>query len=264
MGCEYRQYRAFLGLSIRSIACAACCGSLSLLEPAYAQLPEEFRVRGRLVEANTGLSVPGAYVINRQTEKGVLSEADGRFEIKARPGDTLIVSHLSYRFYRRPIALSDRDRALVFELREQNYLLDEAGVYAYKLSTNDPRDLVLEQPLIPSTEQIEYPIHTPASLANPVDFLYERFGKTPRQMAELRLLMEREGWRNKLQGSNRKALQELTGMNPAEVEAFAFYCSGGRIRSATDYELLRSLLECYERYQRQRSVDEILNEYDRP
>jgi len=229
-----------------------------------AQLTDEFRVRGRVVEAANGMAVPGAHVINRQTEKGVLSEADGRFEIRARPGDTLIVSHLSFRYYRRPIAASDRDRSMVLELKEQNYLLDEAGIYAYRLSSNDPRDLVLEQPLIPGTEEIDYPVHTPATLGNPVDFLYERFGKTPRQMEELRRLIEKEAWRNKLQGSNRKALQELTGMNPSEVEAFAFYCSGGSVRSNTDYELLRSLIECYERYQRQRSVDEILEEYDRP
>jgi len=264
MGCEYRENRGFVGVFQRLFAVVFALTLAFAFFPLGAQTEAALVVKGRVVERTTGLSVPGAYIINKRTERGVLSEADGRFEIRASIGDSLVVSHLSFKYYYKVVQAGDERLVHRFALDERNYLLDEAGINAYSLTTNDPRDVVFSEPLIPSNEQIEFPVHTPAGLGNPVDFLYERFGKTPRQMAELRLLMERDAWRQKLQGSNGQALQELTGMNPAEVQAFAYYCSGGRIRHETDYELLRSLVDCYERYTREREIDEILEEYDRP
>lgn len=264
MGSEYRENRGFKRVIRRFISGVCALGCMLASVSLSAQTNNGVVLKGRVVERTTGLSVPGAYIINKRTERGVLSEADGRFEIRASVGDSLVVSHLSFKYYYKVVHAGDEGFVHRFALEERNYLLDEAGINAYSLTTNDPRDVVFSEPLIPSNEQIEFPVHAPAGLANPVDFLYERFGKTPRQMAELRLLMERDAWRQKLQGSNGKALQELTGMNPAEVQAFAYYCSGGRIRHETDYELLRSLVECYERYTREREIDEILEEYDRP
>ncbi|MDO7652269.1 MAG: hypothetical protein MUQ38_02500, partial [Schleiferiaceae bacterium] len=50
---------------------------------------------------------------------------------------------------------------------------------------------------------------------------------------------------------NRHALFELTGMPASEVEAFLLFCRYNQsdIRDASDYDLLVSLLLCYQDYE---------------
>lgn len=225
---------------------------------------EEHWTSGQIFEAKTGMAVPGVHVVNTRSEQGTVSDALGRFTLKTRAGDTLVFSHLSYAYLMLEVTDSLPTVGLRIALKEQNYLLDEVGIFAYELTTNDPRDMEIGEPLVPREEDIDLPEHAPATLMNPVDLLYEMFGKTPRQLRELRRLMQEDAWKRKLAGRNGDILRELTGMSREEVATFAFYCrySPNTIRHATDYQLLTSLLDCYEEYQKEREVEQILEEWD--
>lgn len=253
MGC-LREYR-------NSLLCFMLFSLLPL--KTWAQEKERL-VFGQVFEEKTGLKVPGVHVVNTHSEQGTVSDILGRFQIKAQAGDTLVFSHLSYSFQTLKIQDSLLGRNVRVYLHEQNYLLDEVGIFAYELTTNDPEEMVIGKPLVPREEDIDMPVHAPPTLANPVDLLYEQFGKTPKQLRKLRELIQKDAWKRKLAGRNGEILLELTGMSRDEVSAFTFYCrySPNAIRHATDYQLLSSLLDCYEEYQKEREVQELLEEWD--
>lgn len=219
---------------------------------------------GQVFEFKTGLIIPGVHVVNTRSEQGTLTDALGRFNIRANTGDTLVFSHLSYSFFTLEIQDSMIGNDVLIRLREQNYLLDEVGIFAYELTSNDPRDMEIGEPLVPREEDIELPMHAPAGLSSPVDMLYEQFGKTPKQLRELRRLIAKDAWKRKLSGRNGEILRELTGMSREEVAAFTFYCrySPNEIRHSTDYQLLSSLLDCYDEYVKEREMQELLEEWD--
>jgi len=250
---KYRNSSSLLGVFLCCIL--ACNYSLN------AQfLPPLF---GKVVEAQTGLVIPGLYVVNTRTEQGVLTNQDGKFEIFADKGDTLIFSHLSFRFTTH-IVQGNEESGTVFRMYERNYLLDEVGIYSYALTTNRPKEMKLSEPRVPSDDNIVIPRHAPAGIASPIDMLYERFGKTPRQLTELRELMRKDAFKQKLAGRNREILSEITGMSEDEIRQFAFYCrySTLSIQHATDYQLLESMMACYDLYLEERAMQELLEEYD--
>jgi hypothetical protein len=218
---------------------------------------------GKVVEASSGLAIPGLYVVNTRSEQGVLTDAAGEFEIFVELGDTLIFSHLSFRFTTHVIQ-GDEEFGRLFKMFERNYLLDEVGIYSYALTTNRPKEMKLSEPRVPSDENIIIPHHAPPGIASPIDMLYERFGKTPRQLAELRELMRKDAFKQKLAGRNRDILAEITGMSEDEIRQFAFYCrySTLTIMHATDYQLLESMMACYDLYLEERAMQELLEEYD--
>jgi hypothetical protein len=119
-----------------------------------------------------------------------------------------------------------------------------------------PRDIDLKEPDRPSGSSIKIPQAKAPTLANPVDFLYDQLGNRPRQMRELTLLLSSDQYRNQLAESrNRNALFELTGLTEARIEEVLLFCryNQSSIRSATDFELLVSLIQCYQEFEERRS-----------
>ena len=252
MNCEYRNY-------IRR------CTLWALVFPLLIGAQEkDHLIYGQVFEFKTGLVVPAAHVANTRSEQGTLTDALGRFHLNARTGDTLVFSHLSYSYSTVEVSDSNYERELIVRLKEQNYLLDEVGIFAYELTSNDPKEMEIGEPLVPREEDIVMPVHLPATMANPLDLLYEQFGKTPRQLRELKKLVAKDAFRRKLAGRNGEILRELTGMSREEVATFSFYCrySPRAIRHATDYQLLVSLLDCYDAYVEEQNMQELLEEWD--
>ena len=66
-------------------------------------------VRGAVVDAETGETVPGANVILEGTDFGVATGLDGQFEIGGVPAGayTLVASFLGYRRYTAPVTVRD-------------------------------------------------------------------------------------------------------------------------------------------------------------
>lgn len=214
---------------------------------------------------DNGEPVPNVYVVNKRTLKNSLSNANGFFHIEIAPRDTLVFSHLSfnYTYVYIPDTIPPKWVDIVV-MEPRNYLLDEVSVFSYHLTTNQPRPIILGEPDIPSEGSIRYPRDmSKPSIQAPADLLYWYFGSRPRQLRELRRLQREDAYRERLRtGSNREILMEVTGLTAEELEAFAFSCKFGNspISNANDYDLLISLLSCYQEYENLRKQQEILND----
>mgnify|MGYP000486225346 FL=1 len=109
----------------------------------------------------------------------------------------------------------------------------------------------IKEPARPTGEDIMIPQSVKPTLANPIDFLYDQFGKRPRQLRELKAILDNENYRQKLaKNNNRNALFELTGLTSSQIEELLLFCTWDKqmIQYKTDYELLLSLYRCYQDY----------------
>ena len=82
-------------------------------------------------------------------------------------------------------------------------------------------------------------------------------------MEKLQQLYIEDYYRQKLkQGNNREILAGLTGLDRQELEAFMFYCkySDTYISTLNDYDFLVSLMSCYNQYQRDQEVNQLIEE----
>ena len=89
------------------------------------------------------------------------------------------------------------------------------------------------------------------SVFNPADFLYNVFGKRPKQMRKLRQMKEDDNIRNLLQSKfDRETLMAVLQLERVDVDEILNNCSYSEdfIRTANDLQILDAISECYEEY----------------
>ncbi|NVK29163.1 MAG: hypothetical protein HWE14_14010 [Flavobacteriia bacterium] len=216
---------------------------------------------------DNGEPVPQVYIVNLRTETSVLTNNLGFFSMDIETGDSLLLSHLAFSFtyYVIPDSISEDRHIAIIDMEPRNYLIDEVSVESYKLTTNKPRRMKLEEPNVPDVEDVEYPDgeNVKPGFSSPVDLLYWYFGSRPRQLRELRRLQQEDAYREQLRaGSNREILIAITGLSPEELEAFAYFCKYGDqpISTINDYDLLVSLLNCYSEYLEFQEKEQVLQD----
>jgi len=218
------------------------------LPQAWAQQRVVFR--GYVTEEKSAERVPDVMIVNARSEERVATDRDGRFRIEGRLNDTLVFSRPGYGYRYQVARQADSVRVT---LPPRNFLLEEVPVTAYKLTSNLPREMELKEPTRPTGSAIVVPKPKAPTIANPIDFLYDQFGDRPRQLRELAALAASDEYRTQLNESrNREALFELTGITEAKIEEVLLFCryNQNAIRTATDYELLVSLIQCYQEFER--------------
>jgi hypothetical protein len=210
--------------------------------------------QGYVTEEQSMERIPDVMIVNARSEERMATDDQGRFRLNARTNDTLVFSRPGFGY--RYVVARNADSVRV-TMPPRNFLLEEVPVTAYKLTSNLPKDVVLKEPARPSGSAIQVPQPKAPSLANPVDFLYDQFGNRPRQLRELAALVNSDQYRVQLaQSRNREALFELTGLTEARIEEVLLFCryNQSAIHSATDYELLVSLIDCYQEFERRQKI----------
>nr|WP_321237440.1 MG2 domain-containing protein [uncultured Psychroserpens sp.] len=87
-----------------------------------------------IVKDNNGEVLPGANIIIKGTETGVVSDFDGKFSIKAGKGKTLAINYIGYRSLDIKIS---KDNYYAITLNEDSDVLDEVVVAAYSVSKKE-------------------------------------------------------------------------------------------------------------------------------
>ncbi len=211
---------------------------------------------GTVIDEKTREVIPVTHVINKRTLKGTLTNDNGHFSISLTWGDTIVFSNIVYQYfffiYNDSTTLLEE---VMVEMKEQNYLLDDASIFSYKLTSNKNKAIELHQPLIPDNEELDDGKIMRAGVQNPAEFLYNLFGSKPRQLRILAQLKAEDAYRLKLEESNnRQKVIELTGLSKDELEAFMFYFKFAPVYMSTmnDYQFLISVKQCFEQYVKER------------
>jgi len=211
--------------------------------------------------------ISNVHVINLNKVIGVISNKDGEFEIQAEVNDTLYFSYLGF----KSIKIRVTNDLIKFKnskvkLTELAYALEEVIVSPYQLTGY----LEIDAKNVPISSSYRYSIpglpsrgyeagsKNPGAISkvfgaifNPLDFLYNLFGKKPMQFRKLKLMKEDNRIRELLGTKfDRETLTALLQVDKLDIDEILRNCSYSEnfILSANDLQILEAISQCYEEY----------------
>ena len=211
--------------------------------------------------------ISNVHVINLNSVSGTISNNDGVFEINASVNDTLFFSYLGFKSIKVRVT-NDliKFKNSKIKLTELAYALEEIIVTPYKLTGY----LEIDAKNVPISKSYRYNIpglpskgyeagsRNPGALSkvfgaifNPVDFLYNLFGKKPKQLKKIQLMKDDFRIRELLSSKfDRETLVELLQIEKFDIDEILRNCSYSEsfIVNANDLQILEAISQCYEEF----------------
>jgi len=205
-------------------------------------------------------------IVNLNSVKGATSSEKGTFKIRATVNDTLYFSYLGFKSIRVRVT-NDwmKYGEIKIKMTELGIALEEVVIRPVELTGY----VEVDAKLIPIYDNYRYRISGLStayeggrsqpgavskvlnSIFNPADFLYNTFGKRPRQMRKLRKMKENDEIKNLLQSKyDRETLMAVLQLDRLDIDEILNNCSYSKdfIRTANDLQILDAISECYEEY----------------
>jgi len=238
-----------------------------LIIPRLAQSQTESIVKGKIVDGANDKPIENVNIVNLNQVNGTITNKLGEFEIEAKPNDTIHLSYLGYKSIKVRVTndwINFGNRTTI-KLTELALALEE--VVLNKLKLTGYLEIDIKQ--IPIQKNVRYSISglntgyesSPKSptmvtkvlgaIFNPANFLYNIFGKKPREMRNLRKIKEQDEIRNILSSRfDREMLTALLKVDKIDLELLVSECnySDDFIKTANDLQILDAISECYEEY----------------
>ncbi|SUZ84547.1 uncharacterized protein METZ01_LOCUS37401 [marine metagenome] len=211
--------------------------------------------------------IVSVHVINLSQVIGVITDKAGKFEIPAKLNDTLYLSYLGFKSIKVRVTndfLKYKNSKI--QLTELAYALEEVIISPYKLTGY----LEIDAKNIPISRSFRYSIPgLPSrgyeggsrnvgafskvinSIFNPADFLYNLFGKNPKQLRKLKQMKDDYRIRELLASKfDRETLKELLQIEKIDIDEILRNCnySDNFIISANDLQILDAISGCYEEF----------------
>ncbi|MDX1828121.1 MAG: carboxypeptidase-like regulatory domain-containing protein [Lutibacter sp.] len=238
----------------------------TILKDTISPITFSVALKGQIIDNLSKKPLAGANVFNLNSVIGSVSDDDGKFEIETRANDTLYISYVGFQSIKLKIT-NDllKGNELVIELHQKTEQLKEVVVNATKLigvleidAKNVPKDKYARIHIngLPQTYEVGVKpnknFNSPVdALFRPIDFVYNLFGKKPKQLRKLKKLKDDDHLRSMLEAKfNRELMMEYLDMDAAELNDLLNQCnySDYFIKSASDLQLIEAVLLCYENY----------------
>lgn len=232
---------------------------------AWAQ-EEEGTISGQVLNDANDRPLENVNIVNLNQVVGTTTSRTGEFKIKAEVNDTLYFSYLGFKSIRVRVTndwLKFGD--IKIKMTELGIALEEVVVRPVQLTGY----VEVDAKTIPIYDNYRYRISglntgyeggdkSPSavnkvlsSIFNPADFLYNIFGKRPKQMKKLRKMKEDDEIRNLLATKfDRETLMAVLQLERVDIDEILNNCnySVDFIRSANDLQILDAISECYDEY----------------
>lgn len=223
-------------------------------------------INGKVLNASNNVVLENVHVVNLNSVKGTLTNEDGNFMIKAAVNDTIYFSYLGFKSIRVRVT-NDwmKFGEIKIKMTELSIALEEVVVKPVELTGY----IEVDAKLIPIYDDQRYRIagigggyeggqgqpgavtKVLSAIFNPADFLYNIFGKRPKQMKKLRKMKDDDEIRNLLQSKyDRETLMAVLQLEKIDIDEILNSCSYSKsfIRTANDLQILDAISECYEQY----------------
>lgn len=248
---------------MKRIALIAC---LLLFSKVFSQEIQEEKVHGNVFNAATNYVMDNVHVINLNQVIGTITDARGDFEITARVNDTLYFSFLGFKAVKVRVTNDMlKFRGTRIGMTELAYTLEEVIIKPYRLTgyldidaKNIPINTAQRYSISGLPKGYEAGSYNAGALSkilgaifNPVDFLYNLFGKKSQQLRKLRKMKEDDKIRNLLASKfDRDMLMELLQVERTDIDEILRNCnySSDFIQTANDLQILDAISNCYEEY----------------
>jgi hypothetical protein len=227
---------------------------------------EIVNIKGQIVNGFDKKPLAGAHVFNMNSIRGSTSNDEGFFSIPARANDTIFLSHIGFQSVKIKITYDlTKGNPLEISLYEQAELIEEVYVKNIKLvgvleidSKNVPTDKYTRIHIngLPQTYEVGKPRSRSYSspvdaVFHPVDFVYNMFGKKPKQLKKLKQMRDEDEIRKMLDSNtNRDLMLEYLELTRAELDDLLNECNYSEYfaKTASDIQVIEAILECYENY----------------
>ena len=224
-------------------------------------------LKGTVIHNETKLPMGNVHVINASRVKGTVTSPSGTFEIGAKVNDTILFTYLGYETVKVKVT-NDwiKQNPTKIYLTEKEYVLNEVVVAKYNLTGY----VEVDTRLIPvSDDSYRYSISglkagdeggagkpgaiskILGSISNPADFLYNVFGKRPKEMKKLKEMKKDDTVRNLLATKfDRETLAALLEINKDDIPLILQNCNYSEyfIQTANDLQIMDAISACYEDY----------------
>ncbi|UMB54539.1 carboxypeptidase-like regulatory domain-containing protein [Lutibacter sp. A64] len=224
-------------------------------------------LKGQVVNQLDKTPLKGAHIFNLNSVIGTITNDDGNFELPITVSDTIYVSYLGHQSIKLKIT-NDllKGNELVIELYEKAEEIGEVVVKSHKLigvleidAKNVPKDKYarihingLAQTYEVGGTRQRKDFNSPVdALFKPIDFVYNMFGKKPKQLKKLKKMRDNDELREQLEAKfNRELMMEYLEMDSTELTELLNECnySDYFIKQASDLQLIEAVLLCYENY----------------
>jgi hypothetical protein len=223
-------------------------------------------LKGQVVDAISKKALSAAHILNLNSVVGTITNDKGLFDIRTRANDTIIVSYLGYSSIKIKVT-NDllKGNELLIELYEKAEEVKEVVIKSTKLIgvlevdvKQVPKDKFTRIRIngLPQTYEVGRPkarnFKSPiAALFQPVDFLYNHFGKKPRQLKKLQKIKKEDNLRKIMAGKfDREVMMEYLEMDRQELMELISDCnySDYFTKKASDLQMIEAILDCYENY----------------
>lgn len=225
------------------------------------------RVKGKIVNGADEEPMENVNIVNLNQVYGTTTNIKGEFEIRAQVNDTLHLSFLGFKSIKVRVTNDwvNFGNETTIELTELALTLEEVVVNKFKLTGY----LEVDIKQVPIQKNIRYSISglntgyesSPRSpsmvtkvlgaIFNPADFLYNIFGKKPKEMKKLRKMKKQDEIRSILASRfDREMLTALLQVDKVDLDLLISECnySDDFIKTANDLQILDAISECYEEY----------------
>ena len=228
---------------------------------------EVVSIRGTVENASDDSVLENVNIVNLNQVWGATTDKKGDFQIRAVVNDTLFFSYLGFKSIRVRVTNDWLSYGTVkIKMTEIGIALEEVVVKPVTLTGY----IEVDARTIPIYDNYRYRIEgiggsgyeggdkQPSALSkvlssvfNPADFLYNVFGKRPRQMKKLRKMKEDDAIRNLLASKfDRETLMAVLQLERLDIDEILNNCtySSDFITAASDLQILDAISECYEQY----------------
>lgn len=239
---------------------------LAIFASAVSLGQDNLVINGKVLNDANDAPLENVNIVNLNNVKGTTSTVEGDFAIRAAVNDTIYFSYLGFKSIRVRVTNDwlKYDNIKV-KMTELGIALEEVVVRPVQLTGY----LEVDARIIPIYDNYRYRIaglgsgyeggssqpgavnKVMSAIFNPADFLYNVFGKRPKQMKKLRQMKEDDNIRNLLQSKfDRETLMAVLQLERVDVDEILNSCSYSSdfIRSANDLQILDAISECYEEY----------------
>ena len=208
---------------------------------------------GEIISTEENEAIPFVHIINKSSNKGTVSDADGKFKIPMNENDTLIFSAMGFDKYHFSLNKKpDNNQVFVkIELNTSTMELKPVEVFAYK-DAESFKEAILEYELPEENEQVKIPgsyegprKEVKPSPLNPVSFLAYAFSKEAKEKRKLAEVQQ-----NSVSGyeirKKYEFLEEITGLQEKKLDQFLEYCeiTFRMVKSSSEYELAIVVNQC--------------------
>lgn len=227
---------------------------------------EEKTIKGTVMNDANDVVLENVNIVNLNQVIGTSTNEKGEFALKAAVNDTLYFSYLGFKSLRVRVTHDwIKFGEIKVKMTELGIALEEVMVRPVQLTGY----VEIDAKLIPVYDNYRYRIaglnsgyeggsNQPGSVSkvlssifNPADFLYNVFGKRPKQMRKLKQMKDDDEIRNLLQSKfDRETLMAVLQLERVDIDEILNKCSYSKdfILSANDLQILDAISSCYEDY----------------